>query len=569
MRRLRQGPPCQLVHSHWYAYLFPCAVLEKRGSLIMTRADRPLIHINKKGRPVSQCPHCRGLRKARAQHVKCDCAEKPHTKEECPRDKAEVKKGMVPSFTFSNRSKQSSGEHKTCCCGHGARCTCALKKEHSLDTVPEDMPPSLAERRVTKEGSKPPRLSSACSMESKMTVFINGHHKPVHKINDIHNRVGAPYKIPARSHTIPGHREFGQRSTDSLPLTKDLLSGPVNPPFHASVTSAPHPARRRVKSEHGSPTMNALPMPRDNHIPPISIPPYDPNAYSYSPFSGGSPASTGSNPWDGGFPEQFPDNYFVSYEMATEMGSPVPPVGLGTDPADIDWSTYNLPNGFGNGADYRLANGAAIPSQPPSYASFDRFSHFSHPGLTSSSGDISEVEDYVPVAEPTSLRDSSLDALNDFSSVGGDELTEPETFRLSSASSYIGMPQARMLASENPDDLDIDEYMKNAAAHTREMELQNQRMQQQQQPQQLEQSQIVSNAPDPFSQSQSPDSAQQSFSVQEAQKHAHTIYADGMSGLGSQPMTTNTLRNDPIMPSNLNVLNGINDADERDDGWVR
>ena len=57
--------------------------------------DRPLIHINKKGRPVSQCPHCRGLRKARAQHVKCDCAEKPHTKEECPHDKTEVKKGIT------------------------------------------------------------------------------------------------------------------------------------------------------------------------------------------------------------------------------------------------------------------------------------------------------------------------------------------------------------------------------------------------------------------------------------------------------------------------------------------
>jgi hypothetical protein len=47
-------------------------------------ADRPLVHINKKGRPVSQCPHCRGLRKARAQHVKCDCAEKAHSKEDCP-----------------------------------------------------------------------------------------------------------------------------------------------------------------------------------------------------------------------------------------------------------------------------------------------------------------------------------------------------------------------------------------------------------------------------------------------------------------------------------------------------
>jgi hypothetical protein len=54
-------------------------------------ADRPLVHINKKGRPVSQCPHCRGLRKARAQHVKCDCAEKAHSKEDCPYENGDGK----------------------------------------------------------------------------------------------------------------------------------------------------------------------------------------------------------------------------------------------------------------------------------------------------------------------------------------------------------------------------------------------------------------------------------------------------------------------------------------------
>ena len=49
----------------------------------MVSTDRPLTHINKKGRPVSQCTHCRGLRKSRAAHVKCDCGEKSHTKGEC------------------------------------------------------------------------------------------------------------------------------------------------------------------------------------------------------------------------------------------------------------------------------------------------------------------------------------------------------------------------------------------------------------------------------------------------------------------------------------------------------
>lgn len=48
--------------------------------------ERPLSHINRKGRPVSQCPHCRGLRKARANHVKCECGTKPHSKTDCKKE---------------------------------------------------------------------------------------------------------------------------------------------------------------------------------------------------------------------------------------------------------------------------------------------------------------------------------------------------------------------------------------------------------------------------------------------------------------------------------------------------
>ncbi|KIK93660.1 hypothetical protein PAXRUDRAFT_33927 [Paxillus rubicundulus Ve08.2h10] len=36
--------------------------------------DRPLFEIKKKGRPVTQCEHCRELRKTKQVHVKCSCA---------------------------------------------------------------------------------------------------------------------------------------------------------------------------------------------------------------------------------------------------------------------------------------------------------------------------------------------------------------------------------------------------------------------------------------------------------------------------------------------------------------
>ncbi|KAF9483323.1 transcription factor, partial [Pholiota conissans] len=38
--------------------------------------DRPLFEIKKKGRPVTQCEHCRELRKTKQVHVKCICEPK-------------------------------------------------------------------------------------------------------------------------------------------------------------------------------------------------------------------------------------------------------------------------------------------------------------------------------------------------------------------------------------------------------------------------------------------------------------------------------------------------------------
>lgn len=324
-------------------------------------------------------------------------------------------------------------------------------------------------------------------MENKTTIFRNGHHKPVHKINDIHNRVGAPYKVPARSRTTIGHGDYSPRSTDTIPLTKEVL-GSLQPPY--SITSAPNPIRQ-VKSEHGSPTISALPTPPINHVPPISIPTYDANNYLYNSWSASSPVpSNGSSPWDGGFPDTFPENYFVSYDSANEMDSPVSTTGFGAD-SEIDWSTYDFQNSLGNstpGID--MANRAAISSHPHSYTSYDGFSHLSHPGIASSSGDLSEVEDFVPIPDHSHLRHSSQEILNDFSSAAGDSpQPDPSSYHLSSASSYAGIPPTQQHHSHpapssqptsQPDSLNtlhMDAYIKNAEAQSRETALRNQRLQ--------------------------------------------------------------------------------------------
>ncbi|KAJ7481951.1 copper fist DNA binding domain-containing protein, partial [Mycena latifolia] len=56
--------------------------------------DRPLFEIKKKGRPVTQCEHCRELRKTKQVHVKCICEAKepaPTTTDPAPPPK---KKGV-------------------------------------------------------------------------------------------------------------------------------------------------------------------------------------------------------------------------------------------------------------------------------------------------------------------------------------------------------------------------------------------------------------------------------------------------------------------------------------------
>lgn len=45
----------------------------RRAWLMLTRADRPLQRVGKKGRPVSQCNHCRTLRTSRSVHTNCKC----------------------------------------------------------------------------------------------------------------------------------------------------------------------------------------------------------------------------------------------------------------------------------------------------------------------------------------------------------------------------------------------------------------------------------------------------------------------------------------------------------------
>jgi hypothetical protein len=319
-----------------------------------------------------------------------------------------------------------------CCCSHGGRCSCSLKKEH-LDPVPES---------DSDEGSMPtppseirrPRAHTIQSEGSGLTVFTNGHHKPAHK-NQMAHKCGLPYVVP-RAHSIHGPSPSGlaNRSVDNLPHTNTIDALHSQSHIKDSMVSAQQ-EQRMVKSEHNSPVMGSASNldVLNGQLSPLDISGLDSfsNEYSY-PLS-----------YDG-------------FPSVTDVEQPIFSAGLSS--ASVDWSHYD-------GLDFNndsFANTSAF-SQAPSFTGFD-FSSIDQPALTttSTSGEISEVEDFAQYNDIPQTRPTLTASRQYGSDFDASDLGETEKYRLSTASSYVGLPQAQMLAGPDLGSLDIDEFIKGA-----------------------------------------------------------------------------------------------------------
>ncbi|KAF2726166.1 hypothetical protein K431DRAFT_3116 [Polychaeton citri CBS 116435] len=214
-----------------------------------THTDRELIHVPKKGRPVTQCQHCRQERKKRSAHVRCDCGEDGkahHPKEKCihlreaeDRQKKEGFHGDHHEEVSRDRELEHAhlavvAEEQGCCCHHGGNCSCALLKK---ETAGDDGTPPHGRPAVQK-----PKLESTAS-DTQITIFQNGHHKPVHRKNHAAHESGMPYKLPMqRSHTDDAVARVARRSVDNLSLEGGKH---FNPTSHPPPTSAPFDTGRR------------------------------------------------------------------------------------------------------------------------------------------------------------------------------------------------------------------------------------------------------------------------------------------------------------------------------------
>lgn len=339
------------------------------------------------------------------------------------------------------KSDHGAVDTHICCCSHGARCQCALKKEH-LDPVPEVDAAATSVTPPTAEVRKP-RLTTAQS-ESSLMVFANGHHKPAHKHNDAAHKCGVPYKIP-RPHSIHGPSEvIAQRSMDSLPLMRNKDEVPT--PSQDSISSAQQDIRL-VRSAHGSPETS---RPTTN-LPNRRLTPLD---LSFSTY-------------DTATRSPLRDDYISQSAMGFDSYYPTP------EEQAISSASYNMPPVDWSALDLPLDNGAysTTYSQPQSFTSFD-YSIVGQPGLTtSSSGEVSEAGDYLPHGVP-----SPPPIMNQNQYVSGPpDAATSNTYQLSlrSASSYMGMPQASTLANGNVDGIDMDSFYQRSTASPAEFEEQN------------------------------------------------------------------------------------------------
>ncbi|KAJ5129581.1 uncharacterized protein N7515_005620 [Penicillium bovifimosum] len=412
-------------------------------------SDRQLTHINKKGRPVSQCTHCRGLRKSRTTHTQCDCGDK---------------------------KKKDDSHSGRCGCSHGQRCTCALKKEH-LDTVPETglpfTPPQPAEH------SRKPPLTSTKS-ESTLTIFRDGHHKPAHKHNDMAHKCGLPYTIP-RSHSVHHPSDLPRRSVDHLPLSQstfvkeplslsefpksqqtsqrsspisapvpgienDVNATPVEHSYLDNFAPLPPPAPSIDRTHDGLSMPTSAPAPMDKY--PLeqivtSVPPLDVSSFASFPTT-----STNSPVTCMAFHEPYQECYFTSPDSEMPLGS----AGLGAP--SVDWSSFPLYSDMPT----------ATSTQAPSYASFEYNAYPSGLPAPSSSGEISEADEFGPLP---GLGHASND-MHDLHSVS--EASDMDHLRVSSASSLVGLPQARLLSSNDLESINIDDFLKSANESTAALE---------------------------------------------------------------------------------------------------
>lgn len=186
-------------------------------------SDRPLTHVNKKGRPTSQCQHCRGLRKSRATHVKCVCGDRARA---------------AADSEMPGLDRVHSQDDTLCPCMEGLRCMCTHKKESSDVDADDGAKPNSSHHRPLPK----PVIASRKS-EPSVPKLRNGHHGPIHRNNNAAHECGLPYQIPRYHGSIDATDDSQVRTQNAepnvAPTSTSILPQQISRPLLPVSTSAP------------------------------------------------------------------------------------------------------------------------------------------------------------------------------------------------------------------------------------------------------------------------------------------------------------------------------------------
>ncbi|GAA5883840.1 hypothetical protein JCM16303_007408 [Sporobolomyces ruberrimus] len=140
-----------------------------------THTDRELTEIKKKGRPTSQCNHCRELRKSKSVHGKCECIGSKEAREQTPIAKV-LPNGLVDIMKPNQASSSSNPEPRksrvslllsSCNCRSGGSCNCCQTVPRAKPKAFPDTPSSPlfapSELPVPPPPTSEPIQSGCCS----------------------------------------------------------------------------------------------------------------------------------------------------------------------------------------------------------------------------------------------------------------------------------------------------------------------------------------------------------------------------------------------------------------------
>ncbi|CAK7211190.1 transcriptional activator haa1 [Sporothrix curviconia] len=414
--------------------------------------DRPLQHINKKGRPVTQCQHCRSQRKNRAAHVKCDCGEKTN---KC------IHLGAV------------EGHRESCCCNHGGRCSCAFKND--LDTVPETS--GVAEDEAEEELSAPATAGGSASTgtattsgsppnknpirrrranttrsEGTLTFDEHGRHKPVsQKHAKVVSQKTNPYPISrvssSRSMFRAGHDDDelddnnSNGNTDSDNGGDDAGSCSLEAAAAAAAATncgtflpAQLSQQRRSRSETASPLMFASSFPQAHQLSRVANGPLAPlnmgmvGGYNISGNNNNSNSSNSNN------------NNFATYNAFSPEQMDQPLFSAGLSAPSVDWSQFGLDfdRGFSTSTEDKFASAEAFGFTRNFGYEFNG-SELAPTMTTGTSGEVSEAEDPIVPGLDDYEYDYDYDATNDAASGSIAFSRTNSSFNLPSVASVVNV----------------------------------------------------------------------------------------------------------------------------------